>query len=184
MKKFLIAAFAAICALGASAQEFWSSDSPEQKVTLGVRAGVNFAKIGAKGGSSDTRTSFLAGVSADFNLVESFSINSGVLYTGKGGKDYSAEFIEIPIYASYRLNFAEASQLQVNVGPYLDFGIAGDAYKGDYKCKRFQMGLGFGAGYTFHKVYLGLQYQLGLTEVMKDSKAHFNCFGIALGYNF
>ena len=38
MKKFFIAAFAAVCALGASAQTFWNSDAADKKVTLGIRA--------------------------------------------------------------------------------------------------------------------------------------------------
>lgn len=184
MRKFFLAALAAVCALGVSAQTFWSSEPADKKVTLGVRAGLDIANLRVKDGDADSRTSFLAGISADFNLVQSFSINSGVFYTGKGAKDFSADFIEIPVYASYRLNFAEASQLQVNVGPYLDFGVSGDAFKDGVEGKRFQMGLGLGAGYTWHKIYLGLQYQWGLTEVIKDSKAHWDCFSIALGYNF
>lgn len=184
MKKFFLAAFAAVCALGVSAQTFWSSEAAEKKVTLGVRAGLNIADLNGKGIDAKSRTSFLAGVSADFNLVESFSINSGLFYTGKGAKDLSADFIELPVYASYRLNFAEASQLQVNVGPYFDFGVAGDAFKDGMDGKRFQMGLGFGAGYTFHKFYLGVQYQLGMTDVVKNADAHWDCINISLGYNF
>lgn len=184
MKKIFLAAFAAICALSASAQTFWSSESPEQKVTWGIRAGLNVANLRVKDGDSKSRTSFLAGVSADFNLVESFSINSGLFYTDKGCKDFSASFIELPIYASYRLNFAEASQLQVNFGPYIDYGVAGDAFKDDNDGKRFQMGLGLGAGYTIKKFYIGLQYQWGLTEIYKDSKAHYDNFNVSVGYNF
>lgn len=184
MKKFFLAAFAALCAFGASAQTFWDSEAADKKVTFGVRAGLDIADLRVKDGDAKSRTSFLAGVSADFNLVKSFSINSGLFYAGKGAKDLSADFIELPVYASYRMNFAEASQLQVNFGPYLDFGVAGDAFKDGMDCKRFQMGLGLGAGYTFHKFYLGLQYQWGLTEVVKDSKAHWDCLNISLGYNF
>lgn len=184
MKKFFLAAFAALCAFGASAQTFWNSESADQKFTLGVRAGLNIADMRVKDGDSKSRTSFLAGVSADYNIIKSFSINSGLFYTGKGVKDFSADFIELPIYASYRMNFAEASQLQVNFGPYLDFGVTGDAFKKEADGERFQMGLGLGAGYTFRKFYLGVQYQWGLTEVVKDSKAHWDCLNISLGYNF
>lgn len=184
MKKFFIAAFAAVCALGASAQTFWNSDAADKKVTLGIRAGLDVANARSDYGDFKSRTSFLAGVSADFNLVQSFSINSGLFYAGKGAKDISADFIELPVYASYRMNFAEASQLQVNFGPYFDFGVAGDAFKKEVDCDRFQMGLGLGAGYTFRKFYLGVQYQWGLTEVVKDSKSHWDCFNVSLGYNF
>lgn len=74
-----------------------SSEAADKKFTIGVRAGLNIAD--ASGDDADgtkSRTSFLAGVSADYNIVKSFSINSGLFYTGKGIKDLSADFIELP----------------------------------------------------------------------------------------
>ena len=37
----------------------------------------------------------------------------------------TAGYLELPVYASYRLNFAEESQLQVNFGPYFAYGANG-----------------------------------------------------------
>ncbi len=184
MKKLFIAAIAAVCALGVSAQTLWDSEAAEQKFTLGVRAGLNIADMSGDDVDVKSKANFHAGVSADWNIVNSFSVNSGIFYTGKGAKDFSANFIEIPIYASYRLNFAEASQLQVNFGPYFDFGVAGDAFKDEFDGKRFQMGLGVGAGYTFNKFLLGVQYQFGLTDCHDDLKAKYNNLAISVGYNF
>lgn len=184
MKKLFLAALVAVCAFGASAQTFWDSEAPEKKVTFGVRAGLNIASVTDKPSGVKSRTSFHAGVSADWNIINSLSVNSGLFYTGKGIKDLKADFLEIPIYASYRINFAEQSQLQVNFGPYLDFGIAGDAFKDDMDGKRFQMGLGVGAGYTFHKFLLGFQYQFGMTKAFKDGKNKWTNMAITLGYNF
>ncbi len=184
MKKLFLAVFAAVCALGVSAQTLWDGEAAEKKFTLGVRAGLNIAKMTDMPSGVDSRTSFHAGLSADWNIINSFSVNSGILYTGKGVKDGSADFIEIPVYASYRLNFAEASQLQVNFGPYLDFGIAGDAFKDGADGKRFQMGLGVGAGYTFHKFLVGIQYQFGLTKAFDNVDPKYNNLAISLGYNF
>ncbi|MCM1092427.1 MAG: porin family protein [Bacteroides sp.] len=188
MKKLFIAAIAAICALGVSAQTFWDGETAEKKFTLGVRAGLNIADMSGDDVDAKSKANFHAGVSADWNIVNSFSVNSGIFYTGKGAKDFSANFIEIPIYASYRLNFAEASQLQVNFGPYLDFGVGGDAFKdyddGGIEGKRFQMGLGVGAGYTFSKFFVGLQYQFGLTDCHEDLNAKYNNLAISVGYNF
>ncbi len=188
MKKAIIAVIAAVFTLGASAQTLWDSEAAEKQFTLGIRAGVNFASMNGKDVEASRKADFHAGISADWNILKSFSVNSGVFYTGKGAKDFSANFIEIPVYASYRLNFAEASQLQVNFGPYLDFGIAGDAFKdyedGGIEGKRFQMGLGVGAGYTLKKFFLGAQYQFGLTKCHSDIDAKYNNFSISLGYNF
>ncbi len=184
MKKLFLAAFAVVCALGASAQTLWDGEAAEKQFTLGVRAGLNIADMTDTPSGVDSRTSFRAGLSADWNIVNSFSLNSGILYTGKGVKDLTADFIEIPVYASYRLNFAEASQLQVNFGPYFDFGIAGDAFKDEADGKRFQMGLGVGAGYTFHKFLLGVQYQFGMTKAASGFDSKYNNLAISLGYNF
>lgn len=121
MKKFLLAAVAAVMSVGASAQAVgWDNGAPEKTVTLGVRAGMNIATMGGED-TSDTKTKFgfRGGVSADFNIVRSFSINSGLFFTQKGCKtdalevedNVSAEcrmtmnFIELPVYLSYHLNF-------------------------------------------------------------------------------
>ena len=46
------------------------------------------------------------------------------------------------------------------------FGVADEDDK-DSKggFKRFDFGLGVGLGYTFHKVYLGMNYQFGLVNI-------------------
>ena len=216
MKKLFVAALAAVCALGVSAQRasdatefsFWDSDAAQEKVTIGLRVGMNVANIGGKNiDGFDSKIGLNGGVSVDFNLTNSFSINSGLFFTQKGAKaedgDYeerlTANFIELPIYASYRMNFAPQSQLQIFFGPYLDYGVYGkitekedgeeesySVYEGEDSFKRFQMGLGIGAGYTFHKVYVGLQYQFGLTKMFDagDAKPKYNNFSISVGYNF
>lgn len=233
MKKSFILAIAAACAIGASAQRasdsasftLWDSETVEQKVIFGVRGGLNISNIsGDVEGMDidmDSKVGFRAGVSVDFPIVNSFYVNSGLFYTVKGAKsdtkdgaDYyktslSAGFLELPIYASYRLNFAEESQLQVNFGPYLAFGVNGklkeearedmelyenkmdlfgtDDDQGGFK--RFDCGLGIGLGYTFHKFYLGFDYQFGLVNLMDKEAwdgdtAKTRNFNISIGYNF
>ena len=34
-------------------------------------------------------------------------------------------YLEIPVLASYRYNFSDAAQLQINVGPYFAYGVGG-----------------------------------------------------------
>lgn len=233
MKKLFVIAIAAACAIGASAQRasdsasftLWDSEAVDQKVVLGVRGGLNIANIsGDVEGSDidmDSKIGFRAGVSVDFPIVNSFYVNSGLFYTVKGaksevkdGSDFyktsvNAGFIELPVYASYRLNFAEASQLQVNFGPYFAVGINGklkeearedmDLYENKMDLfgtdedqggfKRFDCGLGIGLGYTFHKFYIGFDYQFGLVNLMDKEAwdgdtAKTRNFNISIGYNF
>lgn len=238
MKKLFLAAIAAVCAMSVSAQRasdssefsFWDNEQAEQKIVIGPRVGVNFSTLSFTNVEVDgdkSKVGFNVGVAVEFPIVRSFYINSGLFYTTKGikfedsGYDWSeketwnAGYLELPIYASYRLNFAEASQLQINFGPYFAYGVngkvkyeendEGDKYKYDYDLfgvadensdeekggiKRFDCGLGVGLGYTWNRIYLGLNYQFGLTNVLDkeyygpNAKAKNSNFSISVGYNF
>lgn len=222
MKKSFFAAILAVTSLSLSAQRasdsgefsFWDTDKPEAKFEWGIRAGLNVSNISYSWDEEGrkSKVGFNAGVAVNFPINNSFYINSGLFYTTKGiktessGSSYTSKetvnmgYIELPIYASYRLNFAEASQLQVNFGPYLAVGVNGKIkYESDYNndetdtfgddnFKRFDCGLGVGLGYTFHKVYLGLNYQFGLVNLVKDAyedeSAKNRNFSISVGYNF
>lgn len=221
MKKLFVAAVAAACALGVSAQRasdtsefsFWDNEQTEQKIIVGPRVGLNVSTLSTSNLEMDndkSKIGFNVGVAVEFPIVRSFYINSGLFYTTKGikfedsGSDWSeketfnAGYLELPVYASYRLNFAEASQLQINFGPYFAYGVNGkvkyeysdseypednekvdydlfgvaDDSSDEYKAgiKRFDCGLGIGLGYTLHKVYLGINYQFGLVNIA-DKKA-------------
>ncbi len=139
--------------------------------------------------SPDTRTGWHVGVVVDFPLLESLYIQSGLYYTAKGCKDesegvketYKPSYLEIPILASYRYNFSDAAQLQVNFGPYFAYGLGGKVkfeYRGEtkeydffgdedddsYGAKRFDFGLQVGVGLTIAKHY----FVGGGYELMKD----------------
>ncbi len=139
-----------------------------------------------------SKIGFKAGVSADINIVNSFAISTGLFYSMQGfepkgdGDGMTAGYLNLPIYASYRLNFAEASQLQINFGPYLAYGLHGDDHYFDM-VKRFDMGLGVGAGYTLKRWFLGIDYQFGLMDINDmggDGTIKNNNFSVTIGYNF
>ncbi|MDE7456452.1 MAG: PorT family protein [Prevotella sp.] len=217
MKKVFLTLACAVIALSVSAQRtgsssssFFSTTKSDQPITFSVRAGINFANMTLEAGkvsySPDTYTGFHAGVAVDFPLLESFYIQSGLYYTVKGAKveDFKEEltanpsYLEIPILASYRYNFSEAAQLQVNFGPYLAYGIGGkikyeyertsveeDVF-GDDAAKRFDAGLQIGAGVTIAQhYYVGCGYQFGLTDIGRDGiEVKNKNFFISLGYQF
>ncbi len=192
MKKLLVAAIAILATIGASAQvSFWDGNQPEKRLTWGVRAGMNLSSLGGDA-ETDSKIGFKAGVSADINIVNSFAISTGLFYSMQGfepkgdGYGMTAGYLNLPIYASYRLNFAEASQLQINFGPYLAYGLHGDDHYFDM-VKRFDMGLGVGAGYTLKRWFLGIDYQFGLMDINDmggDGTIKNNNFSVTIGYNF
>lgn len=219
MKKLLltIMVFAA-CTLTASAQRarsssssFFSTEKADEPITFGIRAGLNLATMKAKDGkvsyTGDTRTSFNAGVMVDIPLLQSIYIQSGLYYTSKGYKEKgdgwkstaSANFLEIPILASYRYDFGDAAQLQFNIGPYFAYGIGGKfkeeegnkEYSDDFfddDTNKFDMGLQIGGGVTISKhYYIGVAYEWGLTNFWKDSddeSIKSKNFMINIGYTF
>jgi hypothetical protein len=224
MKKVFLTFVCAFMALTASAQRassssssFFSTESSAQPITFSIRAGLNIANMSMKNGnysvSPDSRAGFNAGVAVDFPLMQSLYIQSGLYYTMKGCKaeidgekaTFSPSYLEIPILASYRYNFSEAAQLQVNVGPYFAYGVGGK-YKLEYKnrsreidffgsendensmgFKRFDMGLQLGTGVTIAKhYYVGVAYEFGFVSMSRDSdlKIKNSNFMINVGYQF
>lgn len=55
---------------------------------------------------------------------------------------------------------------------------------GDEGVNRFGFGLNFGGGVELNKFVLSVGYDLGLTEIAKDSKSYANAIKIGLGYKF
>ena len=216
MRKLLIL-FALCCwAVGLQAQNYWDGSRPDHRLTLGVRGGVNFSKQNNKGEGSDYdfRTSFQLGLEADVNIVRSFSINTGVWFIQKGYKseysDYrgslkttdNTSYIEIPLLASYRVKLSDASQFQLNVGPYFAFGVSGKqkvkstfAGQQDYEIDSFDqydgmkeqdIGVHIGAAVVYNNMYIGASYERGLKNVSNVTGAKFQNGTIAInvGYNF
>lgn len=214
MKKILLVLVCAICTLTASAQyasdassSFFSVQKSDQPVTFGIRGGVNFAKqtVSSDGYSFSPKNNvgFNFGVSVDIPMLESLYLQSGLYYTVKGYKleedgyteKATPSYLELPILASYRYNFSDFTQLQINFGPYFAYGIAGkykwddgdgDEDYFDDDTNKFDAGLAIGAGLTFGHIFVGVNYDLGLTNILKDSDGSLKnrCLSINVGYNF
>ncbi len=219
MRKLLIVILVMFSAIELSAQvRFWDGSTPDKTVTIGPRLGLNISTVGGSGVDGvDPKAGLFVGGEVDFNIVRSFSINTGLFFTGKGCKTsvtagvddmlfdvderVTANFLQLPIYASYRLNFTEDTQLQVFFGPYFECGVYGkytvqlsdagwendtstDIFNDELGFHRFQVGIGAGVAVTWSNFYLGVQGQFGATEIAKDADARWNTCTIALGYNF
>ncbi len=219
MKKIIAGVAGLVMAMGAQAQTgLWDDGKPAQPVTFGVRAGMNVANVGGDEDDAKSKIGFFGGLGVYFNIVNSLSINSGLFCTQKGCKSddmdmdvegyeveanarFTMNFIELPVYLSYRLPLNLKSSVQVFFGPYFDYGVYGkatgdlkfrgekisqsmDLFDDDYDFKRFHVGLGLGAAYTWSRLSVGLSYQWGLTEVAADAGSYWNNFNISVGYNF
>lgn len=221
MKKILLTAIAAVlCTATAKAGSLlWDTSAPDGGVTVGARLGWNFATMAGKGSHRlGTRKGVALGAGVDVNLMRSFSVNTGLMFTMKGCKaEYTSQvgdmlgvryemtqavnFLELPVYASWHMNFAPGSDLQVFAGPYFDLGIYGkmgtkqrdsDGYSSakaglfskNQGYRRLGAGLGLGTSYTWGGRYVvGLQYQWGLSKTAHLMDNQWNCLQLSLGYN-
>lgn len=232
MRKLFLVAVCAVCTMTASAQRassssssFFSTEKVDGGVQFGIRAGLNLANAScSENGHSvslDSRAAFHVGVIADVPLMQSLYVQTGLYLQNKGAKyeeshngwkekdTFKPMYLQIPLLASYRYDFSDAVQLQVNVGPYFAYGIGGKAKmseedNGDTESweidffgdkdeetsmgnKRFDSGLQIGGGLTFaQRYYLGVTYEFGFANISKwdGTEIKNKNLMVSIGYNF
>ena len=162
---------------------------------FGVKGGVNFASMTFSASGMDISpksiVGFHLGPVADFELQESLYFNTGILYSLKGYKvkmDFLGEsiegtakinYLEIPLNFAYKFSISETSNFFVQAGPYLGYALSGkeksdgettDIEFGDGGMKRFDFGIGIGAGLELGPITPSLSYQFGLANLSDDSE--------------
>jgi hypothetical protein len=132
------------------------------------------------------------------------------------GSTYSSSMsiyeLQLPVFVAFQYAFNDDFKVKANVGPTFNIGLSGktkweskstyngqtesrsgegDMYKkpdGADKApyKRFEVGLGFGGGVEFKKIYLGIGYDLGLSSIVNDDDYTMTgrSFMINVGYTF
>jgi hypothetical protein len=113
-----------------------------QKSTAIIRGGINFANISIDndGDVDDNKslTSFQVGIIGDLYIAPFFSIQPGLLFTGKGSKTQSGNtsdatyyrattnpyYIEVPVNLIFKTPTGPV-KFFAGAGPYLGIGVAG-----------------------------------------------------------
>lgn len=132
MKKMTTVLLVTVITMGAKAQFY-------------VQGGVNFANITTTNSGQTEKnkmlTTFNAGILSRFGISNTFDLESGVLFTGKGskaetyfngGSDYvktkfNPLYLEIPLNAVVKipLDTKTKSNVFFHAGPYIAIGVAG-----------------------------------------------------------
>jgi hypothetical protein len=231
----LIIAITAITGFKAQAQKLIDTDTPDQLIRVGVRVGWNSSNLtnnyekivsGTQWKDNQWRSGFNIGAVVDINFRNFFALQPGAfivtrrnnyhLLTVNGNTlesyngTHSANYLQVPVLASFRLGVAEYAQLQLDCGPYLAWGWGGSnkctyytsgdellkptttkqPYFGDSSntlCERFDYGLKYGVGArALDKFYIGAHYSYGLRNAMKQAgyKGHNKMWSFTLGYDF
>ncbi|MFN8258580.1 MAG: porin family protein [Bacteroidales bacterium] len=171
------------------------------QVKLGVNAGLNFTNMVAKDDSSRYDDDFQLkpgihiGGTAEFTVIENFSIVGGIFLSTMGYKSKSesttvkmnVNYLAFPLYAKYRFKVKDFFIL-ANAGPYLSFGLNG-TYKsnenifrdkegnqvnkipiniGRYETdelKQVDYGVNIGTGIEYESFVFEIHYGLGLANL-------------------
>ena len=177
------------------------------QIKFGVKAGLNISNMSIESSgysvTPNSITSFHIGLAVDYAFKPELSIQSGILYSGKGtsvdnpltgGSDKMApNYLEIPVNIAYKLA-AGPGKVVLFGGPYLGIGISGQASGVDIKwgsgtgndLQRTDLGLNFGAGYEINKFLISAQYGFSLTNVNADTNTTVKnkVTGISVAYFF
>lgn len=159
------------------------------QVTFGVKGGLNVATfIGEDVGDYyDMLPMLHIGGVVEKHFSEKFSIESGLLLSGKGAKngeyDTRLGYLDIPINAIYRFGGGEKAKMYGFAGPY--FGIL-LPYTEDFDFyNKADMGLNIGVGVEVkEKLRIGMQFGIGAANVESGEKYKNAVIGLSLTYMF
>ena len=131
-------------------------------------------------------------------------------YKYKYTEKIASHYFQIPVYWSYKYDFGSVA-VSAFTGPYIAVGLGGkvkEKYEEEYNgekekgsekydlfgkdkddsrnFKRFDFGWSLGAGVTFDRIYVGLQYDFGFINMVREGDAHpkNRNFSLSVGYSF
>lgn len=133
MKKVLLGLLLGFTALAGYSQTRWD-----------VKAGMSVSSMTQLDGGP--KVGYTVGIGVDHAFNKTWSLQSGINFTGKGTRETDSErgekekfqvfshYVELPILAALKFRVAEQVRMVVNAGPYLAVGLGG---KQKYSNTRF-----------------------------------------------
>ena len=178
MKKYLLA-LSLFCIVASSSQA--------QKITPGIKGGLNIADV--SGINGDNRLSGHVGLFLHSRINRNWSIQPEILYSGQGQQftvvnnefTLALSYIQVPVM----FQFYPVKQFYLEFGPQLGFLLSANVKDDDDKVevdddyKKVHVGLSFGAGIQVTNM-LGFyaRYNAGLADITKnDNRDYFNRVG-------
>jgi hypothetical protein len=204
MKKFLVAIVAVLFAAPSFAQYSSGGFSlSESTVYYGARVGLN---VGWISGDFDKSLGAKAGMNIGGVLGLRVSdatpvfLESGLYFAMQGAKDGKNEvnlnYLEIPLLIKYGVQVTDDIALLPYLGPTFGLGIAGKtkypgegsvgSFSSDGDFNRPDVGIKFGCGAEYNKLYLETGLKFGVTNILDDDNdaAHNGAWYLNFGVNF
>jgi hypothetical protein len=120
-----------------------NATAQSEKVSVGIRAGIDLQNINGKDQNGDALEFLLvprfnAGITIQIPVATDFFVQSGLLFSTKGAKsqadfmgqdmsvEYNLSYLELPVHFLYRPVLGNG-HLLLGFGPYVAYGVAGKA---------------------------------------------------------
>ena len=190
MKKILLMAVVMLASVASYAQQAVGT------FTLQPKIGMNVASL-TKCDGCDPRIGLAAGVEAEYQATDIFSVSAGLIYSMQGNKakeegvtlTTKLDYINIPILA----NVYVTKGLAVKLGVQPAFNVS-DKQKlsggkasveaEDVGAESFDFSIPVGLSYEYSNVVFDARYNFGVTNIAEGGDAKNSVFQFTLGYKF
>ena len=190
MKKILLMAVVMLASVASYAQHAVGA------FTLQPKIGMNVASL-TKCDGCDPRIGLAAGVEAEYQANDIFSVSAGLIYSMQGNKakedgvtlTTKLDYINIPILA----NVYVTKGLAVKLGVQPAFNVS-DKQKlsggkasveaEDVGAESFDFSIPVGLSYEFNNVVIDARYNFGVTNIAEGGDSKNSVFQFTLGYKF
>lgn len=190
MKKILLTAVVMLASVASYAQQAVGT------FTLQPKIGMNVASL-TKCDGCDPRIGLAAGVEAEYQATDIFSVSAGLIYSMQGNKakeegvtlTTKLDYINIPILA----NVYVTKGLAVKLGVQPAFNVSdkqklsgGKASVGaeDVGAESFDFSIPVGLSYEYNNVVFDARYNFGVTNIADGGDSKNSVFQFTLGYKF
>lgn len=190
MKKILLMAVVMLASVASYAQYAVGT------FTLQPKIGMNVASL-TKCDGCDPRIGLAAGVEAEYQATDIFSVSAGLIYSMQGNKakeegvtlTTKLDYINIPILA----NVYVTKGLAVKLGVQPAFNVS-DKQKlsggkasveaEDVGAESFDFSIPVGLSYEYNNVVFDARYNFGVTNIADGGDSKNSVFQFTLGYKF
>lgn len=190
MKKILLMAVVMLASVASYAQQAVGT------FTLQPKIGMNVASL-TKCDGCDPRIGLAAGVEAEYQATDIFSVSAGLIYSMQGNKakeegvtlTTKLDYINIPILA----NVYVTKGLAVKLGVQPAFNVS-DKQKlsggkasveaEDVGAESFDFSIPVGLSYEYNNVVFDARYNFGVTNIADGGDSKNSVFQFTLGYKF
>lgn len=190
MKKILLTAVVMLASVASYAQQAVGT------FTLQPKIGMNVASL-TKCDGCDPRIGLAAGVEAEYQATDIFSVSAGLIYSMQGNKAKAEgvtqttklDYINIPILANVYVTKGLAVKLGVqpafNVSDKVKLsGSRASLEPEDVGAESFDFSIPVGLSYEFNNVVIDARYNFGVTNIAEGGDAKNSVFQFTLGYKF